>query len=158
MTDQLPRRFTLVRDIDETGVSGVGVIVEGLEFTDGTVALRWLTDTTSTAIYASTADVETIHGHGGKTRIEWIDDHPEPSAWTADDWKQTAAVNGALYRSAETTVTRVMELAERWRYVQDRQPALAELRAALQPPAHDGPTVPEAAAADRNWDLEKGGE
>ncbi|MET9517454.1 hypothetical protein [Streptomyces sp. NPDC002994] len=74
MTDQLPRRFTLVRNIDETGVSGTGVIVEGLEFTDGTVALRWLTGTTSTAIYASMRDVETIHGHGGKTRIVWIDD------------------------------------------------------------------------------------
>lgn len=74
MTDQLPRRFTLVRDEDETGVSGTGVIVEGLEFTDGTVALRWLTGTTSTAVYASIADVETIHGHGGKTRIVWLDD------------------------------------------------------------------------------------
>ncbi|MER5253062.1 MULTISPECIES: hypothetical protein [unclassified Streptomyces] len=74
MTDQHPRRFMMVRDIDETGVSGVGVIVEGIEFTDGTVALRWLTETTSTAIYASMDDVETIHGHGGRTRIVWIDE------------------------------------------------------------------------------------
>lgn len=74
MTDQLPRRFTLVRDVDETGVSGTGVIVEGIEFTDGTVALRWLTATTSTAVYASMDDVEAIHGHGGKTRIVWLDD------------------------------------------------------------------------------------
>lgn len=83
MTDQLPRRFHLVRDIDETGTSGVGTVVEGLEFTDGTVALRWLTATTSTAIYASIADVETIHGHGGKTRVEWIDDHPAHDGPTA---------------------------------------------------------------------------
>ncbi|MFD9072842.1 hypothetical protein [Streptomyces lasiicapitis] len=75
MTDKLPRRFHLVRDVDETGTSGVGVVVEGLEFTDGTVALRWLTATTSTAIYASIADVETIHGHGGKTRVVWVEDH-----------------------------------------------------------------------------------
>lgn len=74
MTEQLPRRFTLVRDVDETGVSGTGVIVEGIESTDGTVALRWLTGAPSTAVYASMADVETIHGHGGKTRIVWIDD------------------------------------------------------------------------------------
>ncbi|MEU6768551.1 hypothetical protein ABZ916_39335 [Streptomyces sp. NPDC046853] len=78
MTDQLPRRFHLVRDVDETGTSGTGVVVEGLEFTDGTVALRWLTATTSTAIYASIADVETIHGHGGKTRVVWVDGQTEP--------------------------------------------------------------------------------
>lgn len=69
----MPRRLHLVRTEDETGVSGTGVIVEGIEFSDGTVALRWLTTHTSTAVYASIADVETIHGHGGKTRVQWID-------------------------------------------------------------------------------------
>ncbi|MGP4093013.1 hypothetical protein [Nonomuraea sp. KM90] len=69
----IPRRFHLFRLEDETGVSGTGVIVEGVEFSDGSVALRWLSERTSTAIYGSIGDVEAIHGHGGKTRVQWID-------------------------------------------------------------------------------------
>lgn len=89
MNNQLPRRFHLVRDADETGVSGVGVIVEGIEFTDGTVALRWLTGTTSTAIYATIADVETIHGHGGKTRVVWLEDHMAAGLMSLIEGKNT---------------------------------------------------------------------
>lgn len=68
-----PRRFRLVRDVDETGVSGTGRVADGVRFPDGTCVLRWLTATTSTAVYGSIEDVETIHGHGGQTRIEWLD-------------------------------------------------------------------------------------
>ncbi|QCX81204.1 hypothetical protein C9F11_38105 [Streptomyces sp. YIM 121038] len=101
MTDQLPRRFHLVRDVDETGTSGVGIVVEGLEFTDGTVALRWLTATTSTAIYASMADVETIHGHGGKTRVVWVDDHT--TAWPEPAPAATEATGPATYDGPSIT-------------------------------------------------------
>ena len=63
------RLFWLNRIEDETGVSGDGIVAEGVEFTDGTCVLRWLTATASTAAYLSIADVESIHGHGGKTQI-----------------------------------------------------------------------------------------
>lgn len=66
------RLFELQRDEDETGVSGVGVVAHGVIFPDGTAAMRWATETASTAIYASAADIETIHGHGGKTRVVYI--------------------------------------------------------------------------------------
>ena len=66
------KRFRLRRVEDETGVSGVGYVAEGVVFTDGTVALRWLSVYTSTAIYASLEDVELIHGHQGKTKVVWI--------------------------------------------------------------------------------------
>jgi hypothetical protein len=36
------RLFSLVRDEDVSGISGTGPIAEGVEFTDGSVALRWL--------------------------------------------------------------------------------------------------------------------
>lgn len=65
------RSFELHRDEDETGISGIGTVAEGVEFTDGTCAMRWLTGTSSTAIYASVDDVVDIHGHGGKTRLVW---------------------------------------------------------------------------------------
>lgn len=68
------RRFHLRRDVDATGVSGTGTVAEGVEFTDGTCAMRWLSDQTSTAIYSSADAVESIHGHGGNTQIVWADD------------------------------------------------------------------------------------
>jgi hypothetical protein len=67
------RRFVLVRHVDPSGVSGTGVVAEGVEFTDGSVVLRWRSDTPSTVVYANTAAVEQVHGHGGATDIEWID-------------------------------------------------------------------------------------
>ena len=66
-------RFVLRRMEDESGVSGVGLVAEGVRFTDGTAAMRWRTGTASTAVYASMADVEAIHGHGGKTVIQWVE-------------------------------------------------------------------------------------
>jgi hypothetical protein len=59
--------FHLVRDEDETGVSGTGTVAVGVVFPDGTVAMRWNTNTASTAVYDSLEDVIKIHGHGGKT-------------------------------------------------------------------------------------------
>lgn len=67
------RQFLLVRYEDETGISGVGVVASGVRFHDGAVAVRWRSETPSTAVYRSVEDVEAIHGHGGKTLIEWID-------------------------------------------------------------------------------------
>ena len=63
------RTFFLVRDEDPTGISGVGVVAEGVVFSDMTVVLRWFTKTRSTGFYDSIGDVEQIHGHGGRTRI-----------------------------------------------------------------------------------------
>jgi hypothetical protein len=67
------RRFELHRDEDLTGISGTGVVAEGIEFQDLTCALRWLTEHRSTAIYASAEDIQAIHGHQGRTRLTWVD-------------------------------------------------------------------------------------
>ena len=68
------RQFNLLRSEDPSGMSGVGYVTEGVVFTDGTVAMRWLTLRSSTCLYASMADVEAIHGHNGMTIIEWADE------------------------------------------------------------------------------------
>lgn len=70
------RLFLLHRIEDETGVSGTGDVAEGVQFTDGSCALRWLTATTSTAIYSSIEDLVVIHGHGGRTVVRWLDEQP----------------------------------------------------------------------------------
>lgn len=67
------RRFELHRDVDETGISGIGVVAEGVQFTNGYCALTWLTLHTSVAFYPSIETLEAIHGHQGKTRVVWID-------------------------------------------------------------------------------------
>lgn len=68
------RRFFLLREEDETGVSGTGLVAWGCQFPDGVVVLRWNTIHTSTGIYASVQDVEAIHGHDGATKVVWLDD------------------------------------------------------------------------------------
>jgi len=67
------RRFNLVRNEDESGVSGTGNVAQGIQFDDGTCAMRWLTFKASVAFYDSIQDLQDIHGHGGKTVIDWID-------------------------------------------------------------------------------------
>lgn len=67
------RRFELHRVEDKTGVSGTGIIAEGVVFGDGTATLRWKTQFRSTGFYASMAELEAIHGHGGTTKTVWLD-------------------------------------------------------------------------------------
>lgn len=68
-----PRRFVLRRIEDVSGVSGVGIVAEGVVFSDGIAVLRWTVALSSTAVYASIEELEAIHGHNGATRVEWID-------------------------------------------------------------------------------------
>lgn len=67
------RRFHLQRNEDETGVSGTGVVAEGVQFTDGRCTIRWRTARASTADYDSITDLEEIHGHQGRTVVVWVD-------------------------------------------------------------------------------------
>jgi hypothetical protein len=70
----MSRRFVLQRHVDVSGVSGVGTVAEGVEFTDRTCVLRWRVGLVSTAIYDNIDDVVAIHGHEGSTQVLWIDD------------------------------------------------------------------------------------
>lgn len=67
------RLFNLHRASDESGVSGTGIVSEGVEFTDGTCAMRWITATASTAFYSNLQDLLAIHGHGGRTVVVFSD-------------------------------------------------------------------------------------
>lgn len=67
-------RFILARDEDETGVSGTGVVAEGVEFSDGRVAVRWIVgEHRSTVTWDNIDAVKAVNGHRGRTRIVWID-------------------------------------------------------------------------------------
>lgn len=70
----LPAVGALIRDEDETGVSGRGAVAWVVEFPDGATVTRWaVSDIRQTCIWRSTSDVLAIHGHNGKSRIEWAD-------------------------------------------------------------------------------------
>ncbi|WP_019629721.1 hypothetical protein [Actinomadura atramentaria] len=63
------RPFHLVRHDDVTGVSGEGIVADGVKWPDGTVALRWRGEDPSTIHRDTLESVEKIHGHDGRTRI-----------------------------------------------------------------------------------------
>ena len=68
------RRFYLKREVDASGVSGTGVVAEGVAFSNGFCALTWLTHLSCNAFYHSVDVLEAIHGHEGATKVVWIDE------------------------------------------------------------------------------------
>ncbi|MCH7660733.1 MAG: hypothetical protein IH933_09195 [Euryarchaeota archaeon] len=83
MTDAADiRRFDLIREEDESGVSGTGVVAVGVEFPNGYVELQWLNDDGNDVAaemngHASYPggidDAIKVHGHDGRTEIRWLD-------------------------------------------------------------------------------------
>jgi hypothetical protein len=84
------RGFTLVRDIDVTGISGTGVVAQGVVFDDGSVVVRWLDAGVSeinrlagvrptTVMHENIGSVLALHGHNGATKIVWGMSEPSKS-------------------------------------------------------------------------------
>jgi transcriptional regulator with XRE-family HTH domain len=70
----VPRRFYLRRHVDITGASGTGVVAHGVMWPDGTASVRWATERKSIVFWdGGFEDAEAIHGHGGATRLVFID-------------------------------------------------------------------------------------
>ena len=67
-------RFLVVREEDVSGTSGTGIVAEGVLFSTGKAVIAWTTKYTSVAVYDSLAELEAIHGHEGRTTIEWVDE------------------------------------------------------------------------------------
>jgi len=83
-TTQAPqgiRTFTIARQYDETGVSGIGVVIEGVVLATGQAIIHWLTPAPrgALAIFDSMGDFIKIH----------IKPHPDnASILTWDDGEQ----------------------------------------------------------------------
>lgn len=67
------RRFLLRREEDVSGTSGTGVVAEGIEFSNGQVAVHWISQLESVNVYANQKVTNQLHGHDGRTTIEWLD-------------------------------------------------------------------------------------
>lgn len=67
------KRFVLQRREDPSGVSGVGTVAEGVQFHDGQVVISWFGKHHSVEVWPSIEGAEQIHGHSGRTVVEWQD-------------------------------------------------------------------------------------
>ena len=90
----LVRRFVLQRDVDETGISGEGVVADGVVYDEpfvikwpdgellvrpaGWVRLVWRGDRSSTVSWPDLETALAVHGHGGLTRVVWLDGEEGP--------------------------------------------------------------------------------
>jgi hypothetical protein len=69
------KRFYLIRYQDISGVSGAGVVAEGVQFMDGRVVICWVTNGIhGIVIHENIENVKQIHGHNGATQIRWVDE------------------------------------------------------------------------------------
>jgi len=55
------------RSEDASGVSGTGRVAEWVEYTDGTVVVRWISNLASTNVHPNMKAAEQVHGHGGRS-------------------------------------------------------------------------------------------
>jgi hypothetical protein len=69
-----PRLFHLQRHRDVSGVSGIGRVADGVEWPDGTVAVRWNGGRPSTVTWDSLDDLLSVSGHGGATEVVFDDE------------------------------------------------------------------------------------
>lgn len=67
------RRFVLERSEDLTGTSGVGVVAEGVVFSNGHVAYSWISPLATITTCQSIDVVERLHGHDGRTVVRFLE-------------------------------------------------------------------------------------
>lgn len=88
--------YHLIRSEDLTGVSGVGLVAEIMEFSDGKCAMRWMaSNPRSTAVYDSLADLLAIHGHNGATQAFQVRQHPCDNCDAVDEHE--CHIDGEVY-------------------------------------------------------------
>ena len=68
------RRFQLDRVTDVSGVSGTGIVADGIQFHDGQVVVSWFGQHHCVSIWPAIEDVIAIHGHEGATKVVWLDE------------------------------------------------------------------------------------
>jgi hypothetical protein len=69
----MAKLFKLIRQEDVSGISGTGVVAEGVAFESGQVVICWLCPPYSVAIFDSPQSVLAVHGHNGCTQLVWED-------------------------------------------------------------------------------------
>lgn len=67
-----PGLYNMIRETDQTGVSGTGRVAQVAIFEDGSAVVRWLTETRSTVVWEKAEDMIKVHieAHPDSTRLE----------------------------------------------------------------------------------------
>ncbi|GAA0621686.1 hypothetical protein GCM10009534_66230 [Kribbella sandramycini] len=65
------RLFRLVRHADASGLRGTGTLAEGVEWADGSVALRWRGPWPSTSTWDGLDPLLAAHAADGRTQLHW---------------------------------------------------------------------------------------
>lgn len=101
------RRFYLERKDDVSGVSGTGMVAEGVEFDNGKVAMTWKSEFPSVTVYDSATVVEKVHSHKGKdrTKLVWVDPKFEEVEEKAKETKVKEKKEEEAEEAEETTET-----------------------------------------------------
>lgn len=63
--------FVMHRTEDAKGRSGCGIPAVGVSFPNGICVMGWTTEPNSVAVYDSLTDLRDLHGHGGRTTVEF---------------------------------------------------------------------------------------
>lgn len=66
------KQFYLNRKEDVSGVSGTGIIAQGVIFPSGKVVMEWATSYGSIAIYENINEIQVLHANKGKTELIYI--------------------------------------------------------------------------------------
>ena len=75
--------FYLNREVDESGVSGTGIVAVGVILPSGRALLEWISKRTkakSLALYEDLDDLQSVHGHEGNTKVVWYGGDENESA------------------------------------------------------------------------------
>jgi hypothetical protein len=61
--------FYLLREIDENGISGVGIVAAGVQLASKKCILEWLSEEVTETVFENIEQVSKLHGHNGKTKL-----------------------------------------------------------------------------------------
>lgn len=66
------RTFNIMRTEDVSGISGTGIVAEGVEFHDGQAAISWFGRYHILEVAVSLDTWLAVHSHDGRTHIEFL--------------------------------------------------------------------------------------
>lgn len=65
------KTFVLNRLEDLSGISGTGIVAEGVEFSNGKISIMW-NNTASWGLFDNMQQMLSVHGHNGKTEVVYV--------------------------------------------------------------------------------------
>lgn len=75
------KKFTMYRPVDETGVSGLGLVAQGVVFADGTASVQWVCPPAAgdvvTKKWESFLEIHVRQHPKNQTIITWEDGHQD---------------------------------------------------------------------------------